>query len=407
MSIEDYLKKVPHISRDGGVTLGSKNSTLLLIDAETGQLLHTYQLAGTPSTSRIQSPEENAIMLLEDAEMLLKPSDQNLRSTRHLLYITRKDYVLQHTSLTTGKILWNLAFSEIEAEFQCQEIFTWTFENPKTEFNADHRSNVEVQLPCQGNVRVYRIRDTFFLGRPVLDSLGNAYSDFHITSLPAYYKPALADVNGYPLALRDGKESLVLKNEGGLVMDNEGRMLLNDGENPSPYQKGKVMIYNDMPDGRDKLLVALPSPNPVNHAMLKEFNENLKRNKLASGETIWSNTLLSICAILCVIIIAIIISAWKSKEKKNKEAEESKSQVKMLKKKKVRKSVNKNNNHIQGNLSCESKIEGNERTLITSIIHTDQRRIGKLIVSNKLRREVMAQLFLKEYVRVGQLLSNG
>ncbi|XP_062101550.1 serine/threonine-protein kinase/endoribonuclease IRE1b-like [Humulus lupulus] len=117
-TVEDYIRSTPHVSKDGGVTVGSRRSTVYLVDANTGKLIRTYNLADTPSVLGFQNEVENQVMLKEDAKEFLSSGAEDSETVEQLLYITRTDYALQHHSPVTGKVLWNVAFSDFDATFK-------------------------------------------------------------------------------------------------------------------------------------------------------------------------------------------------------------------------------------------------------------------------------------------------
>ncbi|KAB5568020.1 hypothetical protein DKX38_001813 [Salix brachista] len=102
--------------------MGLKKTTAFLVDPKTGRVIRTYKFDYAASKLGVQAFEGNAVMLSKHAGELEQSGDVDLGTFKHLVYITRTDYVLQHYSPNSTEILWNVTFADIEAEFQCQGI---------------------------------------------------------------------------------------------------------------------------------------------------------------------------------------------------------------------------------------------------------------------------------------------
>lgn len=150
-NIEEYVRGTPRVSRDGGVTLGSRRSTVYLVDASSGKLIHTYELADAPSISGIQNGVENQVLLKEDIEELLPSRPEDSETVEQLLYIKRTDYALQHQSPVTGKVVWNVAFSDFDAFYN--------FPNSGNELGGNYKGNPNSPLAHEIKLRIIRIRD--------------------------------------------------------------------------------------------------------------------------------------------------------------------------------------------------------------------------------------------------------
>jgi serine/threonine-protein kinase/endoribonuclease IRE1 len=137
----------PHISDDGEITLGLKKTTAFLVDAKTGRVVRTYKFDNSASKVGVQVFEGNAVMLSKDAGELVESGGVDVGTFKHLVYITRTDYVLQHHAPNSTEILWNVAFADSEAEFRCQGIQS-SFGGVSLNANED-TDVIEWQLPCQ------------------------------------------------------------------------------------------------------------------------------------------------------------------------------------------------------------------------------------------------------------------
>ncbi|KAJ4967257.1 hypothetical protein NE237_019106 [Protea cynaroides] len=163
MTPEEFMRKTPIILEDGSVTLGSKRTTVFLVDAKTGNLIYTYKTA--PSTLPVEIDEEKSLVSKQDMEEWVQPIDMDLKSV-HPLYITRTDYELQSFAPTLGKVLWNMTISEIGLVDTCQGSVNSPVAAPfgaKTGLGLEYEGDAETRSPCRARGIVFRLRDTSFL----------------------------------------------------------------------------------------------------------------------------------------------------------------------------------------------------------------------------------------------------
>lgn len=159
MTAEEYLRSTPQISDDGVVVLGSKKSTVFLVDAKTGKLIYTYSLFDSPA--RPWSNEESSGSHKRSINAWENPSSMNLKTDEMPLYITRTDYLLESFALSSGRVLWNLSFSDIGAAFLCQDIEKSITGNPLNtgpELPSKPGVPFNMPLPCQSTAVVHRLR---------------------------------------------------------------------------------------------------------------------------------------------------------------------------------------------------------------------------------------------------------
>ncbi|XP_020535380.1 serine/threonine-protein kinase/endoribonuclease IRE1b isoform X2 [Jatropha curcas] len=348
----------PHISEDGEITLGVKKTTVFLVDAKTGRLVRTYGLDNSPSTLLSKTAEENALLLVKDAE-LIESAGTDLQTVQHLVYITRTDYLLQHYSPNSTEVLWNVAFADIEAEFRCQG-FRGSLGG--VSLSADEVRD-DAEFPCQMKTAVLRIRDCNSLE---FDKLAIAHLGGGPRFLPTPLDfPRLGSVHGFPPAL---------------------------------------------PINEDRPMLALPASeakNPENLDMLSGNAGIINRTTLSSeidaNSYMWP-VIAAILSILSCIFYSYL--TFRKQSKLNKPIEELKLQAGMPKKKRSKRTGNtrnirtgntrniSNNEGRQKFLSLENKdgntgasvTEENERKLLLTFADdgcVDGRRIGKLLVSNK------------------------
>lgn len=170
MSAEEFLRITPHIAEDGGVVLGSKKTTVFLVDAKTGRLIYTYKLSDSPTTSLTN--EESGPHFNKSIEEWEKSSSVNLKPDELPLYITRTDYLLKSFAANSGKVLWNVTVSDIGAAFLCQDIenpFSGPPPNLGNELPSENGAPFNMPLSCQSKAVVLRLRSP-----RMLDSLSMA-----------------------------------------------------------------------------------------------------------------------------------------------------------------------------------------------------------------------------------------
>ncbi|CAI0381626.1 unnamed protein product [Linum tenue] len=345
LSADEYIRRTPHISEDGEITLGYKKTTAFLVDAKTGKVVRSFAL-DSPSPNR-DGAEENALRLINGPEKLVEAGVADLGTLENLVYITRTDYVLQHYLPNSSKVLWNVAFAEIEAEFRCQDGRSF-FDGISPDADVG-RNEIEWQFPCQVKTAAVRIRDQNLLP---FEKLAISYPGLgrRAQFLPAKDQlPALEPVYRLPAAL--------------------------------PTNAGRSTL-------------ALPSSDILSENALVPKSTSWP-SEIAAKSQMWSS-IVTIVSVLSIIIYNYIAGRKRSKLSK---PVEPKMQTGMHKKKKNKRTGTGNNkNHSsKTNVSLEGKVggpdetedcEGNNRKIPQSLMdlidgHVDGRRIGRLLVSSK------------------------
>ncbi|XP_071703894.1 serine/threonine-protein kinase/endoribonuclease IRE1b-like [Rutidosis leptorrhynchoides] len=145
-SAEQLIGQTPLVSVDG-VLIGSKKTTVFLVDPQTGRVIYTFKSDGLPSSER------NSIILKRDAQKWKEPTTLEFDPVDHdqLLYIKRFDYELTYSSSTTGNVLWSLMFADFNASFQC---------HGSNKFLGGKKGDAQLQDFCQSNLPVFRVRDS-------------------------------------------------------------------------------------------------------------------------------------------------------------------------------------------------------------------------------------------------------
>lgn len=151
MNIEDFIKITPHISEDGAVMLGSKKTTVFVVEAKTGRLIRTFKSPDSPSS--LQSFEGGSGLHddLNNNKDLLKSGSSN---TAQVIYILRTDYALQTFGPNSDKVSWSAKVATIGATFLCKDV-----ENPSEVFNLSFELDSDTPLSCQSRRIVVQRQD--------------------------------------------------------------------------------------------------------------------------------------------------------------------------------------------------------------------------------------------------------
>ncbi|KAK6793121.1 hypothetical protein RDI58_012202 [Solanum bulbocastanum] len=185
-SVEEFLKQTPYVSA-GGIMLGSKKTTVFIVDAKTGKLIQTYRSDVFPLEGDTDVGQ-NPIVPREDVEGWAAAQDTDSEAVNPL-YIMRTDYALKYTSSKTGKVLWYLMFADFEASQQCKQIgsFLGDFSYQEDQLNSGY--GVCPTKPVVNRVRNLKSLESLFAsGRP-----HNALSGG--VALSIYINPALKPVS--------------------------------------------------------------------------------------------------------------------------------------------------------------------------------------------------------------------
>ncbi|KAL4272368.1 hypothetical protein GQ457_13G000270 [Hibiscus cannabinus] len=337
LSAEEYVRRTPYINEDGGVTLGVKKTTVYLVDANSGRIVQTYRLDDPPSTLDIQNDAGKTVHWTKDAGALVESGPVNSTTVKQFVYIMRTDYVLQYYSPNSAEVLWNVAFSKIDAEFRCRE--------SEKKLSADYVLDSELRLPCPLKPVVIQVRDHKLLeSLPVFGWLDG------IIPLPASdQNPSLPSADIFPLALPN-----------------------------------------------DRARLALPASEMESPHMLDTINTNVTRGFDMAGSSIQS-----FIAFFTTLLTIITFSFYRLKQGKgsNKDQEVKLQSVQKKKKnKRTGNSKNSANNEKRNKFVSEENNDGNTNRLpyaernegkslltFTDLVdgRVDGRRIGKLLVSNK------------------------
>ncbi|THG08827.1 serine/threonine-protein kinase/endoribonuclease IRE1b-like isoform X1 [Camellia sinensis] len=406
MSAEEFIKRTPIISADGGVLLGSKNTTAFLVDAKSGAVIYAF---GSADHSAIgaQSAEENAILPRKDVEGWVESE------VEQPLFVIRTDYVLKYFSRKTGKELWYLRFAEIETSFQCQEAGNYFGEgspNPEDDFGPELKGDDELPLTCQRRAVVYRIRDHSLLEQLLgSDRLPNTHLGGRLPPLPA------PDLN--PLLKPLARLSEVHQNKAGKVVlalpppetEDFGILSLHRGGSGKMYTNVAPEIVHQNKAGQ--VVLALPPPKTEDFGILSlhrggacKMYTSVAPEILAASHMWYFVVFVVLLSFIVAFLFYVSPLAVVEKVKLNKWSEEGKVQAMMSKKKKARKSgIHKNSagiepswedvshetmvgdtNGLLENPHVERTVRKSQLTFFNPVDGSiDGRKIGKLFVTNK------------------------
>lgn len=336
-SIREYVGSTPLVSEDGGVTLGSKITTVFAVDATTGKVIHNFSLGHTPS----------ATLGVERTE--------GLETSGQVLYIERTDYTLQHCT-AKGDLLWKLETAEFDAHFRYpQNGNGFGLENSlvsNSTLTYQKEKPVVIRVPYPSSVE----------SRAIVDGLTDGYS------------------GGRPLSL-EGPDHHILA------------LPFGKGPVPPHDNKGREVLALPSLEVVDSRMLALPGIDVGKMDITSTVAESMTNFRIQSLFVF----LLTILSIMGYIFRSLTFG----KQRKPKMvAEETKAQAGVPKKKKSRRLGNNKKNSSSekdsSNMSHEYRVgEYNESTrsernetklLLTSSglvdRETEGRRIGRLLVSN-------------------------
>lgn len=154
-NLEEYVSSTPQIAEDGGIVLGSKETTAFLVNAKTGKIIRTYRMSDPPSTM------QNIVNGFPYNTTVKKQSESgsDLNTDDLPLYITRTDYRLTSFRPNSDKVLWNMTVAEIGAAFLCQDVEKSLGASPPDLESSEPGLPYNMPLPCQSRARVYRFRN--------------------------------------------------------------------------------------------------------------------------------------------------------------------------------------------------------------------------------------------------------
>ncbi|CAN4121312.1 unnamed protein product [Withania somnifera] len=362
-SVEEFLKLTLYVSTNG-IMLGSKKTTVFIVDAKTGKHIQTFRSDVFPLEGDTDVGQ-NPIVPKEDAEGWAAAQDTDSEAVNPL-YIMRTDYALKYTSSKTGKVLWYLMFADFEASQQCKQIGRFLSDLSDQEDQLNSGYGVCPTKPVVHRVRNLRSLESLFAsGRPQYALSGDmalsAYTDpalkpvSELVELPPYTNPALKPVS----------ELVEL-----------------------PPNKGSDVMRSSRPSIPEEFgLMRLPGDR---------INTDTKSDALVHSYN-WNSVVLSTFMLLISAFSFTYTVLWE-RWKMHKQATDPKLLTVTSKKKKTRKSgfsksSTRNEKNKKNSLNDDSEVSGvvvevgkSEKVLELNLGKYDSlvyhRKIGKLLVSN-------------------------
>lgn len=343
-SVDEFLKRTPYVS-NSGIMLGSKKTTVFIVDAKTGKHIQTFRSDVFPLEGDTDVGQ-NPIVPREEVEGWTAAQDTDSEAVNPL-YIMRTDYALKYTSSKTGKVLWYLMVADFEASQQCKPIENFLGDIPDQEDQLNSGYGVCPTKPVVHRLRNLRSLESLFAsGRPQNALSGDV-------SFSAYINPALKPVSQL-VELRPNKGSDITHSSRPPMTEEFGLMLLPSGDTD---MKSDALVYS--------------------------YN--------------WNSVVLNTFMLLIAAFSFTYTVLWK-RWKSHKQAKDPKLQAVTSKKKKSRKSgfsksstrdeKNKKNSHNDDTevSGVVADIGKSEKVLELNLCKYDSlvyhRKIGKLLVSN-------------------------
>ncbi|KAL6959805.1 non-specific serine,threonine protein kinase [Sarracenia purpurea var. burkii] len=375
-TVEEFISSTPLIAEDGGVVLGSKKTTVFLVDAKTGRLIYTYGLSDSPPKSH----RNNDKIVLKDTiiDELEQSGSLDLRPDELPLYITRTDYLLKSFAPNTEKVLWNMTVAEIGAAFLCQDIensFSGTLSDSGHEFPSEPSVHFNLPLPCQSKAVVYRFRSHSMLG--------------------PFYKPNMlpeAHNQDAMLPVSDSGSLLRWEPEGDKLSESHQKDEILALPAPSLFLSSQRDVNRFLNSDHNNDVGLVPSLAQLTKNSVISVVENVKMhhngkpNMISEGSRVLS--LISVVIILvCFVFYHCSLMARKDIELSKQQPGDINARTLPSKRKKIRKS-GKNSGLVEKSDQNTSSGDGSDDRpwlkLNQSVDDSaDGRTIGKLFVSNR------------------------
>ena len=110
MTIEEYVESTPRISIDGGITLGSKKSTMFLVDLKSGKIISSHWSTNDQKSADFLGRQDQLALFDPHSQVLAQSKPGNISP----VLITRTDYTINHF-FNSSEPLWGMTISVIEA----------------------------------------------------------------------------------------------------------------------------------------------------------------------------------------------------------------------------------------------------------------------------------------------------
>ncbi|KAL5557362.1 hypothetical protein UlMin_039598 [Ulmus minor] len=339
-TIDEFIRSTPYTSDDGGVTLGSKTTTVFELDPKSGKLIRTYGLSDTPST--VKSTEDHYVSFTTSAKSSKELFDSGLMKSNtpeQRLQIIRTDYTLKSFAPNSDEVSWNMTVAEIGAALLCQDVDDPHSVAPldlEDKHNSEIGSDNALPLSCQTKALIFRQRHHALPGTHDQDNM--------------------------------------------LPMSSSGLML------PSQHEVAKRNIHQ----GGDRDAEPAVSLMRINDSGLEDEHHMRSDPGDVSSNSYYRSPVLFLTFLFFILVVLVICSyalVSKGEVPLNEHSSNSDSKASTSKKKKNQKLEKSNgDNDVSGNRNALAQDKVNNYTgLDLNELYDcsgDGRRIGKLFVSN-------------------------
>ncbi|TYI88702.1 hypothetical protein E1A91_D03G001300v1 [Gossypium mustelinum] len=364
VTVEEFVKHMPHVSEEGAITVGSKRTTVYVVEAMTGKLLHVYRSPDSPSALE---PDKEGTPLSDNGngnKELLKSAASSTAQRR--FHITRTDFTLQSFHPNSDKVSWSLMVSEIGAALLCQDVkFTV---NSSYEF-PEIGNDFGLPFPCQSKGIVIREHN-------MTEYTSTSHHDDPMLPLSSSNAPtSLAKLDSTSDDRHNRKMLLVAAPESKLRLPDKVDRLLNlsqDNDNET----------------------SVPQP-PLENSDSRMFGVHDLRTPRADGKAIFAKYPVVFSFIFFIILVGFVInhvllakrlSALKDQPVANINVGSS-NRKKSRRSRKINGSIEKKDQHTSSGSEDEfSPVGADNKKLLDLnklVGSVDGRRIGKLIVLSK------------------------
>uniref|UniRef100_A0A7N0TQU9 non-specific serine/threonine protein kinase n=1 Tax=Kalanchoe fedtschenkoi TaxID=63787 RepID=A0A7N0TQU9_KALFE len=345
LTVDELVSLTPKIL-DGVVIVGSKKSTVFLLDAKSGRLINSYQSS--------MSDEEDKNVLYEGSKAILGSGSADEKNDETILYITRNDYLLQGFDPISNKLLWKLAIGQIDAFFTCndKEDPGWPLE--------------------------------YFVG-----SMPGGHLDMPSSCRAVVYRPPLIIENEEFIRGESLKDSGLHR----MILDSNTEF---DQKIPSqallPQRHDRSLDYSNLNGVSNLFTFGNRQPLPLNGDVDRSEDEAFLHEEIQTIHTPKDNdfhTNFVAMSILCIIIVIVVIGlyrGYRSKEEVQPDMMSTVFDAKVsVKKKKVKKS-GKNSSVAEKSEEEYSNSQSQAMTFnFTKLTDNGNcgRRVGKLFITSK------------------------
>ncbi|EXB95113.1 Serine/threonine-protein kinase/endoribonuclease IRE1 [Morus notabilis] len=361
ITIEDLVRTTPFTSEYGAVILGSKTTTVFEVDPLLGTLIRTYSLSDPPPNSNSKYTEvddfrpPNATATTNN--QLVNSESTNQSPAKMRLQFMRTDYMLQGFAPDSDEVLWNMTIAEIGAALLCQDV-----DDPPT------TADIALPLSCQSKMFIFRLRNHVLLESIAAEGGGEE------ELLPAVVHDQQHTMLMMPSSQGE-KHSDVHQDHKKMLLGLASKPMLNP-----QAKKANVHQYD-----KKESVLSLPPAKTSNDSGLQDTQNNrIHWNNVFSNFFGWSSALALLIGILMGVVVhryaPLIKGLLHEQPRDSTEASPSPSN-------KMKNQQSENNNDIVENLDALANSESDDKTWLDLSklfdCGADERRIGKLVVSNR------------------------